>query len=200
MDAFELGGRILGRGIGAMVCTIFGALWLGLGLAGGHAFSLAVIAAFSICCVGLYAGSVFLIRRGRRLRSQPPVHLEPSAGVPKQFTWLVIAEVVACVAIAWACGARNRGDLIPLGIALVVGLHFLPFARIFRAPECYVTGAAIAIWCVLSWALFRAPKMDVSVGIGTGLILWFTGAYDLIRSRALLSSAHPERFSAALPK
>jgi hypothetical protein len=200
MDALERGELILGRGYGAMACTVFGALWLGLGLAGGREFSFWVIIAFSICCVGLYAGSVFLIRRGRRIRSQAPVGRQRPAAARKQFLWVVIAEVVACVAVAWACGAMNRGDLIPVGIALVVGLHLLPLAKIVRVPECYVTGAAIVIWCVLSWVLFRAPKMDVSAGIGTGIVLWLTGAYDLIASRALLSSVPPEPFSTAFSK
>lgn len=199
MDASEQGEVILGIGRGTMVCAFFGAVWLGLGLAAAGKFSLGVVIAFSACCLGLFAGALFLIRRGQALRPKTQAHPERHAAMRKQFMWIVIAEVVVCAAIAWACGTRNRGDLIPVGIAAVVGLHFLPLARTFRAPVYYVTGSAIAIWCALSWALFRGDKMDISVGIGTGAVLWLTGAYALARSRALLSSG-PLASSAAPSK
>jgi len=189
MDASEQGEVILGIGRGTMVCAFFGAAWLGVGLAAAGKFSLGAIIAFSICCLALFAGSLFLIRRGSRLRAKTPTHPERYATVRRQFLRIVIAEVVVCAAIAWACGSLHRGDLIPVGIAAVVGLHLLPLARTFRAPAYYFTGSAIAIWCALSWALFRGDKMDISVGIGTGAIFWLTGAYALARSRALLSPA-----------
>jgi len=200
MDASEQAETILGRGRGGMVCAFFGGLWLGVGLALAGKFSPWVIVAFSGCCLGLFAGSLFLILRGRRLRPKNSARPERYAAVRKQFMWVVIAEVVACAAVAWACSALKRGDLIPVGIAAIVGLHFLPLGRVFRTPEYYVGGSAIAIWCAVSCVLFRGDKMDISVGIGTGAVLWLTGAYGLISSRALLSSASSEPLSAALPK
>lgn len=200
MDASEQGEAILGIGRGVMVCAFFGGVWLGLGLAAAGKFSLWVIIAFSVCCLGLFAGSLSLIRRGRGLRPKTPAHPERYAAVRKQFMWVVIAEVVICAAVAWGGGALNRGDLIPVGIAAVVGLHFLPLARVFRAPVYYVSGSVIVIWCVLSWVLFRGDKMDISVGIGTGIILWFTAAYALMASRSLLSALPPEPANAAFSK
>jgi len=200
METSEQGEVILGIGRGTMVCAFFGGAWLGVGLAAAGKFSLWVIIAFSVCCLGLFAGSLFLIRRGNKLRPKTPAHPERYATMRKQFLWIVIAEVVVCAAVACVCGSLKRGDLIPVWIAAVVGLHLLPLARVFRAPAYYVTGSAIAIWCALSWALFRGDKMDISVGIGTGTIFWLTGAYALAQSRALLSPAPLQPSSATLSK
>ncbi|MFZ0784937.1 MAG: hypothetical protein WA369_02425 [Candidatus Acidiferrales bacterium] len=181
-----------------MVSTAFGAAWLGLGLAAAGKFSFWVVIAFSASCLGLFAGSLSLIRLGRRLRSKNAARPERYASVRKRFLWVVLAEVVACAAIAWGCSALKRFDLIALGIAAVVGLHFLPLARTFRAPVFYVTGSAIVIWCVVSWVLFRADKMDTSVAIGTGAILWLAGGYGLVSAGSRLSSPPSEPASATL--
>lgn len=198
MDASEQAEAILGRGRGAMVSTFFGAIWLGLGLAAAGRFSFWIIIAFSACCLALFAGALSLMRLGRRRRSKNPGRPERNAAIGRQFMWVLIAEVAAFVAIGWGCSALKRFDLIALGVAAVVGLHFFPLARIFRAPQYYVTGSAIVIWCVVSWVLFRAYRMDTSAAIGTGAILWLAGAYGLISARARRSSSPREPASAAL--
>jgi hypothetical protein len=66
-------------------------------------------------------------------------------------------------------------------VALVVGLHFFPLARLFRMPLYYFTGTAL---CVVSIAtMILAPILDYSEavwfvlpGLGSGLVLWTTGA------------------------
>jgi len=103
------------------------------------------------------------------------------------FIWAVVAEIVGCLAVILICNLLRRADLIPAGIALVVGLHFLPLAKIFRAPIYYATGMLIPLWCVASFLLFRGPAIDVAAAIGTGIVLWLTSAYGLIRARTLLA-------------
>ncbi|MEZ0163724.1 hypothetical protein AB2L27_02960 [Kineococcus sp. LSe6-4] len=48
------------------------------------------------------------------------------------FGWVFTAEAVLVVAAANVLGAVGRPDLVLPAIALVVGLHFYPMARIFR--------------------------------------------------------------------
>jgi hypothetical protein len=188
MDPGEQGGILIGAGNGAMVCTVFGGLWLGLALQAARAFSWWVAAAFVMCCLGLYIGSLFLIRRGRKLQRFSGVKGRWPAAVRNKFIRTVTAEVVAIVAVVCVCNALRRYDLIAPGIALVVGLHFLPLAKVFRSPIYYATGLAIAAWCVASVVLFHGDKADIAAAIGAGFVLWVTAACVLIWSRAILAA------------
>lgn len=185
MDASEQGAIMVGRASGAMVTTMFGAVWLGLGLAAIHAFSWWVVVVFAVCCLGLYLASLHVLRRGKKLRSKAATP-RWTAKMRNGFIWAVVAEIVGCLAVVWICNLLRRADLIPVGIALVVGLHFLPLAKIFRAPIYYATGIVIPFWCVASVFLFRGPVIDVAAAIGTGIVLWLTTAYGLIRVRSFL--------------
>jgi hypothetical protein len=69
-------------------------------------------------------------------------------------------------------------------IALIVGLHFLPLARLFRISTYYVTGvllstlALIAIVALIVGLTIAGPSpynWSLVVGIGVTLILWLTG-------------------------
>lgn len=188
MDAGEEGGIILGRGIGNVMVTFFGGVWLALSLLAAKEFSWWAITTFAVCFMGLYAGSVILIRRGRKLASQAPVRRRMPAAMRKQFLWAVAAEIVGCLAVASVCNWLGTYAYIAPGIALIVGLHFIPLAKIFRTPAYYLTAAAIIACCAASWIFLRAQRMDEAAGVGTGVVLWLTAAYDLIRSRDLLAA------------
>lgn len=177
---------MLGRGRGAIIGTFFGALWLAFGLAVARAFSLLVIVIFATGFITLAAGATRLIHKGKALRAQlggrPGAR---SAKFRKQFIGVTIAETVACVAVAWACSAANRPVWIPVGIAAIVGLHFLPLAKIFATRIYYATGIGILACCAASVIFYRAQAidMDIAAGIGTGMVLWLSAAYGLLYAR-----------------
>jgi hypothetical protein len=196
MDTTEQAGIVLGSASGAIMGTVFGGLWLGLNLFFANALSWLRGPAFAVCLVaftvgllGLYAASVYLIRRSRKLLAQAPTQRRWAAVSRKGFLWAVVGETVGIAVLITVCGWLQFYALIEVGIALVVGLHFFPLARIFRARGYYAMGAAITVWCIASVVLFRAQKMDVAAGIGTGAILWLTAAYNLDRSRRLLAAS-----------
>ncbi len=188
MDTGVQGGIMIGRGSGAIVGTVFGAVWLGLGLQAARVLSLWVAFAFAVCCLGLYAGSIFLIRRGRKLQRLSGTSGKWPATMRNGFAWAVAAEIAGCLAVVIICNLLRRYDLIPAGIAMVVGLHFLPLGKVFRTPVYYATGVSIVLWCVASLVLFQGPEMDVASAIGTGSILWLTASYNLIQAREVLAA------------
>lgn len=73
-------------------------------------------------------------------------------------------------------------DLLAAGVSLVVGLHFLPLARLFRFPVYYASGIAIILCDLLSWALLRFQGITFKVGVATGTVLWVTAIYALPRT------------------
>jgi hypothetical protein len=200
MDPGRQAGIIFGYGMGAMAATFFGGMWLALNLLIAKALSWWLAGAFAVCFVLLYAGSVRLIRRGKKLRSQTAERSSWPASRRKQFLWTTVAEVAGVAAVIVVCGWLGLYALIELGIALVVGLHFIPLAKNFQAPIYYLTSAAIIACCALSWVFLRAEKMDVVAGLGTGIVLWLTAAYTLIRARGLPAATGAGSAAAVFPE
>jgi hypothetical protein len=67
--------------------------------------------------------------------------------------------------------------------ALIVGLHFLPLARVFAVPLYSWTGGG-AILLVLVCAFIPDASLRVLLlGLGMGVILWLSAALVLYRTR-----------------
>jgi hypothetical protein len=192
MDMGAQGGMMVGRGSGAMIGSFFGAVWLGLGMYAAGVFSWWMAMAFVVGCVVLFAGSLRLVRRGQKLLSAAGTKREWPKGMRNGFRWTLIAEIAGCVAVVVVCNLLRRYELIPVGIAFVVGLHFLPLAKVFRAPIYYATGTLVPVWCVASLLLFRGLMIGVAAAIGTGIFLWLTAAYHLVQTRAFFPAATAE--------
>jgi len=86
----------------------------------------------------------------------------------KPFWLVVVMEVLAIFFVSILAYRLHRHDLATDWCAIVVGLHFLPLARIFRAPHLGVIGMLITLWCLLCWALFRPNALVISAANGNG--------------------------------
>ena len=72
-------------------------------------------------------------------------------------------------------------ELIPLVIAIIVGIHFLPLAYLFQVRIYYFTGALLCLLPIFTW-LFIPPQVTIKeyqinanmsvVGFGSAIILW----------------------------
>ncbi len=82
----------------------------------------------------------------------------------------------------------QRPDLGADWALLVVGVHYLPLARIFRAPILAVLGVLITVWCVFCWVQFRADNLVIGVTLGTGILLWLASATAMVRARRIAHS------------
>jgi hypothetical protein len=94
----------------------------------------------------------------------------------------VLAEVVALVLGNAILGATGHSEYVPAGTALVVGLHFLAFGRLFVAMFYWV-GAAFVVAAVAGAATGAADGTRQAVEASTGLIaaasLFVAGASGL---------------------
>jgi hypothetical protein len=122
----------------------------------------------------------------RRLRTpRPPLSTEQllvakkirrQFGIVNAIQWTAVGILVAILS------GRGRQDLIVPAIVVVVALHFIPLAVIFRAPTHHVTCALLLGWVVACYGL-RFASADVrsaAIAIGTGTILWTAGAIGLL--------------------
>ena len=180
---------LIGAGRGALIVGMFGAGWLGWGLGEARAFNGVVGPAFGFMELFLLACSIYVIQKGRRLRKQyPPLSASTRHAVLKSFLLIVLIEFLALLLVSILAYRLHRPDLAPDWYAIVVGLHFLPLAKIFRAPHLGVIGVLITLWCLLCWALFRPNALVISVSIGTGILLWAASVSALFRARKIILS------------
>lgn len=173
-------------GRGALIGAMFGSGWLGWGLGSANAFNSFVGPLFGFTSLFLLAGSIYFVRKGRLLRKRSPA---TSLSAP-QIAWnrflLVVLIEVTAIALATTIAYRlHRADLAANWCAMIVGLHFLPLARIFRAPRLTILGVLITAWCILCWALFRANALVISTSVGTGSLLWARCILSLLRARKI---------------
>lgn len=159
-----------------MILAMAGAGWLGWGLSVAHAYNAVVAPVFGLVTIALWAWSIFAMRTGRALRRQAPVSslLEPRFPA-RPFTIVLIIEGLAIVlVILLGAGQAHRADLVTDGCALIIGLHYIPLAQIFRAPKLAALGVLISLWCIVSWVLFRSGTLVIAVTAGTGILMWGT--------------------------
>lgn len=189
MDRSLQAEAVIGAGRHAVIAVIFGAGWLGWGLGEAKAFNGFVGPALGFTELFLLVGSIYVIRKGRQLRQQyPPAPASTRRPILKPFLLVTLMEVLAICLVEVLAYRLRRPDLGADWCALVVGLHFLPLARIFRAPNLGVIGMLITLWCLLSWALFRPHALLISATMGTGTLLWAACVAALFRAGKIVHS------------
>jgi hypothetical protein len=167
----EIAGADAGRGIGALVLTGFGVFWLyNAMLLGG--VSRIWFAALWLAAAALVAASVICVRRGYRaagvIAKRPPE-------VARRF-WIVFGlEAAAIIAVIILFQLWHWDRYIVAAIAIIVGIHFLPLAKLFRAPLYNFTGVALTVWpLILLATMLGTASRDVAIAYGAGAVLWGT--------------------------
>jgi len=183
---------VISAGRGALFVAMFGAGWLGWGLGEARAFNGFTDPAFGFIALFLVACSIYVIQKGRLLsRKYPAADASTQKTILRRFLLVVAMEVLAIVLVSILANRLHRADLATDWCAMIVGLHLLPLAKIFRAPHLSVFGILMTFWCALCWALFRSNALVVSASLGTGILLWGTCVSALFRARRKARSLRP---------
>lgn len=178
--------RVLRAGRGALIIAMAGAGWLGWGLSVAQVYNAVVAPIFGTVAISLWVLSIYAMRTGRALCRQLPESSLPESPFPtRSFAVVLVIEGIAVVlVILLAAGHAHRPDLATDGCALVVGLHYVPLARIFRAPKLAALGILVALWCIISWVFFRSSALVIAVTAGTGTLMWATAVAVLLWARS----------------
>jgi len=180
---------VIGAGRCALIVAMFGAGWLGWGLGEAKAFNAFVGPLFGSTALGLLACSAYVIQRGRLLGKRfPAADASTRQTMRKRFLLVALIEALAIVLASLLANRLHRADLATDWCAMIVGLHLLPLAKIFRAPSLTVAGVLMVLWCALCWALFRSNAIAISASLGTGILLWCTCVSALLRARRIAHS------------
>lgn len=193
-----------GRGTGIIVCAIFAALWANWarpmlsGLPGIYGWT-AVVAALS---GALLVAGVAAIRRGRHLSRATGIGDRAPRGMRRGFMLVLIGEIVALNIAAYLLISHRMAQYLAPAVAIVVGLHFLPLAKIFRAPHFFITAIVMTLAGVLAAvAMVTGSSATAANGIaelvcavalwGTGFTSWFQVRKAMAGHRAINAAAGP---------
>ena len=162
-----------------LIGAFFGAGWMywaAFSFSGSARFLWLVAVTLPAVGLSVWAGSC--VRRTRRLISAPD-DIQRWKTVRK-FYWLDVLLEWGLVAFAAAfLGTHGRYDLIPATCGVIVGLHYLPLASIFRVSRYYWIGGILVIGSLVSLLIPPAHLRYVAGCSLNGLTLWI-GALTLL--------------------
>jgi len=181
--------HVRGSIAGAAILTVFGAVWCTLALVSWSARpswsipveSVATIALLGLCGLRLMA-----------LRHIPSVDDPIAAAKGKRagmFFGIIFGIEGGLIAVSSVLLARSGLDVwIPIVAGVIIGLHFIPLARLFEMPLYYWT-AAITLVSMGGCCLIRdASTRQLCAGLVMAAVLWLTSAFVLLQARPTAGS------------
>jgi uncharacterized membrane protein len=178
----ETAGRAFGRGIAAIILTSGGFVWFGWGFSALPAPSQGVLVSYLSVAAVLMAFAVRAMRRSRKMMKVEGVSRSDFwKKRRKAFSVVVVLEVVGCVVVLALVGVFRRPDWAAARVSFIVGLHFLPLARIFESAAYYWVGGLMVAWDIVTVTALKSRNPTASAAIASGVILWVAAIHTLTR-------------------
>ncbi|WP_226673333.1 hypothetical protein [Rossellomorea aquimaris] len=193
-------GDLRGTASGVLFMAFFGTLWAYTGVMGLQGWGSPWLLIITITIGLLLAvGGFSLISASRDFPQGTSIRSGNDGRKMRMwFNTIFAAEGIAIGIAIGVCNAVGHPEYIPIIIALIVGLHFLPLARLFRVRIYYYTGILLCVVPVFTW-LFIPETLSLSghqlnaymtvVGLGSALILWVTSIAIWMTGRRLIGLA-----------
>jgi hypothetical protein len=166
------------RAIGAMFFAVFGGIWLGLWAHSEYPESVGALLAIATLTAALLAAAYRVYKANSRARAalaQTPESLRTS----RVFNLVNAGQWGAIVIVALALFRMGYARWTLPAVVLIIGLHFLPLARLFAYRPLYLTGIAlITLACIYPFVAPEGPESAVGA-LGAGLILWLSAVWAI---------------------
>jgi hypothetical protein len=166
------------RAIGALFFAFFGAAWLLVADQLAHGESWILIALVLAASLLLALASVTILHRNlgaMHALSQTPDSLR----MRRRFRTINITQWIAIMAAVVLLLYVKLDLWIVPAVMLIVGLHFLPLARVFRDRAHYVTGAVLVATALLYPIASPAGPASPLGSLIAGLTLWSAALWSL---------------------
>jgi hypothetical protein len=152
----------------------------------------------------LLVAGVAMIRNGRRLSQATGVDDTAPRGMRRKFMLVLVGETVAFNIAAYLLIGHHMMQYLAPAVAIVVGLHFVPLAKIFRSPHFFATAAVMTLAGIMATAAMATgnPAMAANglADLACAIALWVTGFVSWLRVRraiagtqAITAAADPAR-------
>lgn len=185
---------------GVLLMAFFSSLWASIGLVAlqglGSPWFLIIIVLIGL---GLLAGGLALWRGASGLpRETSPESAEVGKHIGMWYGIIFATEGVAIGIASYLCNRANRFDLFFPITAIIVGVHFLPLARLFGVNFYYLVGTLLSVVGLIALVLIPPTVMvegrelvlrSIVAGFGCAVLLWGTGLTLWIQGRTALQQA-----------
>lgn len=176
---------VFGAANGVMFMTFFGALWASIGIIGSHGLG----APWSLVLSGivtliLLSGAISLFGKACNMNhAVTPEEREQWRKINRKFGLIFGLEGLAIFIASVICNMINNFEVFFPIMAIIVGIHFFPLARLFRENFYYGSGVMLCILGVITFFLpMNATVNNVTligtstfIGFGSALTLWVIG-------------------------
>ncbi len=205
VDANMLRASIKGLASAGFFMAFFGAAWWGWGIGGIRGvFRGEIVAYFVILAsatIVLVCGGVLLLRTASRLPQDTTDRGKMHDATEGKRYGTLFGLVFGLEMVTIAVGSRllnvfHYPEFVMPFVAIVVGVHFFPLARLFHVHLYSVTGTLLVLTSVT--VVFAVPiqtqienllAWNALVGVFCAAILWLTGLYALLQGRSFLTQA-----------
>jgi hypothetical protein len=166
--------RLNGMATGVLFLSFFGGVWFCIAMFVRGAVDARAGIAIGLGFAVLAGGAVHAMRAARHWPREPE---DPTIG--RKFGWINAGQWAAGF-IAYNLLVRfGLGEYFPSVLTAVVGLHFLPLAKLFHSPAHYATGSLMLAWSAVTVMFVPMEHLPSVTAFGTGMILWQAAATAL---------------------
>lgn len=171
--------QIKGSVYGSFFFTGFGSWWLWNGWSDGGPWLVTRVVLTASIAIALLLTGLLLLRRADRMPSAPPDTLKRKR-MYRVFGIVNLVQWLAVFAAGILLNVLHRPAYIAPAIALIVGLHLFPLARLFGYSPHFLTGTALVVWSVGCCCLLPTARLPAVVCAGSGVILLGSAAAMLV--------------------
>jgi hypothetical protein len=191
---------------GAMVLAIAGTFWFGLGLSrmltpqtDWRVWTLVTLLQVG-ACAALLVAAFRLRRRSGFSRAEFRRPDEPQRAENRRirmwFGWATAGEGLLVALGVWWFVHTNAVERIWPWIGLVVSLHLIPLARVFRVRAYYAAGIAGSLISLVAFVELARPHALAYMSGGMAIVMWLSAAYVLSNADRITSRAMREPWAA----
>ncbi len=173
-----------GRATGMTFMTAFGVIWL---FFDHQSISIGLLVLPVVCVLVLVVACVYIFVMAQKLPAPTEEEERASEAEGKKIGWrfgLVFgAEGLLILISVNLLPALGLASFIVPVIAIIVGVHFIPLAGLFKAPVYYITGLISVVIAVVAMFIDTLSVRQDFTCFGMCLVLWITAGYVFLVAR-----------------
>jgi hypothetical protein len=174
---------------GAAILTLFGGWWCIAALANWTGRPSWSIPAASVTTIVLLVLCVMRLVVSRKIPTiNDPVAAAKGKRAGRLFGIILGIEGGLIALCSMLLASRGLGLWIPIAIAIIVGVHFLPLAHVFDVPLYYWTGALSVLGVLGCLLICDVHTRLLWVGFVMAAVLWLSVAVLLLQARPTQSA------------
>ncbi len=167
--------HLRGRVAGAAILTLFGSAWCIIALHFWEArpgWSLPAAFMATIALLGLCVWRLAALRG--KGRADNPAAAAKGKRTGMLFGIIFGAECALIAICTMLLGHFGLGIWIPIAVAMIVGLHFIPLAKVFEVPLYYWTGTLSVLGMIACSLISDSGRRLLCAGLVMAAVLWVT--------------------------